>query len=201
MYVSESTPATDQSPAGKGRATPSRKEAEALRKATLKVPSDPKAAKKAARQREAAERAKARQAVLSGDESALPPRDAGPVKSFVRDFVDRRRCTAELFLPLALMVLALGFIPQASVQRAVATGWLVLTVMIFVDLAILLFTLNKQLKAQWPDKPARRGALFYAGMRALQIRKLRLPPPKFKAGGRPVTPKKPKAAKAPKQKG
>ena len=49
-------PAADPEPveetstgSGKGRPTPSRKEAEAARKQALKVPKDPKAAKKAAR--------------------------------------------------------------------------------------------------------------------------------------------------------
>ena len=46
------------------------------------------------------------------------------------------------------------------------------------------------------NKADRKGALFYAAMRSLTLRKLRLPPPRYKAGGRPVTPKKPKAPKA-----
>ena len=44
----------------KGRPTPSRKEAEAARKQQLKIPKDPKAAKKAARERDREARAAAR---------------------------------------------------------------------------------------------------------------------------------------------
>ena len=49
-----------------------------------------------------------------------------------------------------------------------------------------LVTLNKALKAQWPDKADRKGAMFYGVMRALQIRKLRVPPPRVRASFRPT---------------
>ena len=42
---------------------------------------------------------------------------------------------------------------------------------------------RSRLKAQWPDK-ADEGRQPYAVMRGLQIRRLRVPPPQFKAGGR-----------------
>ncbi|MSZ58615.1 MAG: DUF3043 domain-containing protein, partial [Actinobacteria bacterium] len=43
--------------AGKGRPTPSRREAEAARKQQIKIPKDPKAAKKATRERDREARA------------------------------------------------------------------------------------------------------------------------------------------------
>lgn len=180
------TAAGSGSSAGKGRPTPSRKQAEAQRKQTLKVPTDPKEAKKAARKRAAEERAAARAALASGDERALPARDAGPVRAFVRDFVDGRWAAAELFLPMAVVVLILGFLPATGLQ-AIASGlWLVLTMVMVVDTVLLLTKLNRELRRRWPDKADRKGARFYATMRVLQLRRLRLPPPKVRPGGRPA---------------
>ena len=56
-------------------------------------------------------------------------------------------------------------------------------------MTILLIRLSSLLKKQFPDPADRKGAMFYGGMRALQIRRLRLPPPKVRPGGRPVEPK------------
>lgn len=193
-------PSTGTASTGKGRPTPSRKEAEAQRKHTLKVPSDPKAAKRAARARAADERQANRAALLAGDESALPPRDAGPVKGFVRDFIDSRWAAAEMFLPLALIVLVVGFLPMqrwgiANAQGYVSMIWMMLTLVIIVDTTLLLTRLRRELKKRWPEDADRKGTTFYALMRVLQLRKLRLPPPRLRRGGRPVVPKAKKQKK------
>jgi len=192
------TPAADADEAqhsGKGRPTPTRKEAEAQRKQSLKVPSDPKAAKKAARARAAQEREVARAGLMSGDERYLPARDQGPVRAFVRDFIDGRWAAAELFLPLALVVLVVGFLPVPNIQGYVSAAWMFLTLFIIVDTTLLMFRLRGQLSQRWPDKAERKGATFYAVMRVLQLRKLRLPKPRVRPGGRPVKPPRSKAPK------
>lgn len=176
-------------PVGKGRPTPSRKEAEAARKQNLRVPSDPKEAKKAAKERASAERSAARAALLTGDEKHLSGRDAGPVKAHVRQFVDSRRSAGELFLPIALVVLAIGFIREPRLQQIVTYVWMAVTIFMIVDTTILLMRLSSELKAKWPEKSERKGAMWYATMRVIQLRKLRLPPPKVRPGGKPVVPK------------
>jgi hypothetical protein len=200
-FLSRSAPAEpvpveqDQgSSVGKGHATPTRKEAEAQRKHTLKVSSDPKAAKKEAKARAAEERQASRAALLAGDERALPPRDKGPVKGFARDFIDARWAAAEMFMPLALMVLVVGFLPWSSwglpnAQGYVSMLWLLLTLFILVDTTLLLLRMNRELKKRWPVEAERKGATFYGLMRVLQLRRLRLPPPRVRRGGRPVEPK------------
>lgn len=181
--------------AGKGRPTPTRKEAEAQRKQTLKVPTDPKAAKKAAKARAAEERQVARAGLLAGDERYLPPRDQGPVRAFVRDFIDSRWAAAELFLPLALIVLVVGFLPVSGIQGYVSMGWMFLTLFILVDTTLLMFRMSRELKRRWPADADRKGATFYGVMRVLQMRRLRIPPPRVTRGGAPVPPKAPKVAK------
>ena len=194
QVATDPTPVADRT-VGKGHPTPTRREAEAQRKQTLKVPSDPKEARKAARQRASAEREAQRQAMMSGDEKHLPPRDAGPVKAFVRDYIDSRWAAAEFFLPMAIFVLVVGLMPLGGIQSWVSLLWMFLTLFIVVDTTLLMFRLNRELKKQWPTTAERKGALFYATMRVLQLRRLRLPPPRLRAGGKPVKPKKPKTAK------
>lgn len=189
------TPPSDEQTVGKGRPTPTRKEAEAQRKQSLKVPSDPRAARKAARARAAQEREVARAGLMAGEEKYLPKRDQGPVRGFVRDYIDGRWAAAELFLPLALIVLVVGFLPIAGIQGYVSAAWLFLTLFIIVDTTLLMFRMNRELARRWPEKSERKGATFYAVMRVLQFRRLRVPPPRVRPGGRPVKPKKPKAPK------
>lgn len=172
--------------APKGRPTPSRKEAEAARKQQLRIPKDPKAAKKAARERDRDERSRARAGMLAGDERYLPARDKGPAKAFTRDFVDSRFTVAEFFIFIAIAVLAVGFIRNPTVQSISTLAFFALAFVIIVDTAILLFSLDRRAKKQFPDKADRKGILLYAALRTIQLRRLRLPPPRVRRGGAPI---------------
>ena len=175
---------------GKGRPTPTRKEAEAARKAALTgVPSDPKAARKAARDADRQARYEARLALQAGDERRLPARDAGPVKSWVRDAIDGRRSAGELFIPVAVAVLVLGFVRIGWVQVALLWVWLVMIVGVVLDSLWIIWRLRRELPQHFPEASARKGAISYGVLRSLQLRRLRLPPPKVKANGQPVVPK------------
>lgn len=179
-----STPVAEGNPSGgKGRPTPSRKEAEAARKQSLKVPKDPKEARRAARERDRQARADQRAALMAGDERALPARDQGPVRRYVRDFVDSRFTIAEFFIFIALAVLVLGFIPVPTVQFAVSIAWMALIALVAFDELYLLLRLNSALRKRFPDKAERKGALWYAALRTLQLRRFRLPPPRVRRGG------------------
>ena len=180
---------------GKGRPTPKRREAEEARKQALKGPSDPKQRRKLERERARAERMASREAMMAGDERHLPARDAGPVRKYVRDFIDGRWTLAEFFIPLAIVVLVASLFTKPQIQQLVSYVWFVMLLVLLVDMSILLLRLRGQLTKKFPDPAERRGALFYGAMRAMQIRRLRLPPPKVKPGGKPVEPKAKKAQK------
>lgn len=98
MSNEETTGETGASESGKGRPTPKRKEAESARKQGISVPKDPKAARKAARDRDREARARSRAGLMAGDPAYFPRRDAGPVKAQVRDYIDRRRTVGEFFV-------------------------------------------------------------------------------------------------------
>ena len=177
---------TGTGPGGtKGHATPSRREAEDARKNQLKIPKDPKAAKKAARQRDQEERSRARQGMKNGEERYLPARDRGPARAFVRDFVDGRITLAEFFIFIAIAVLALGFIKNQFIQSWVSIGFFAVTALIVVDTVVLLVQLSLRSKKEFPDATDRKGLLLYATLRTLQLRRLRLPPPRVRRGGAP----------------
>jgi hypothetical protein len=104
----------DGSAAGKGRPTPSRREAEQARKQQLKIPKDPKAARKASRERDRSARDRQRQGMMAGDERYLPAADRGPARAFTRDFVDSRITIAEFFIFIAHRRARHGLHPQSA---------------------------------------------------------------------------------------
>ncbi|MFG2885041.1 DUF3043 domain-containing protein [Streptomyces sp. NPDC048297] len=170
--------------APKGRPTPKRSEAQSQRRSVASTPTNRKDAAK--RQREDRRQAlnRQRQALATGDERYLPARDKGPVRRFARDWVDSRFNVAEFFLPLAIVILVLSVIRVPSIQSIALVLWLVVIVLIVVDAAFSGFRLKKRLAERFPDQ-SRRGAVAYALMRSLQMRRLRLPKPQVKRGERP----------------
>ena len=170
--------------APKGRPTPKRSEAEANRRGRAYVPKDRKEAAKDARGRDRSARERQRAALLNGDESALPPRDKGPVRRFARDYVDSRMTAAEWFLPFAVIILLLSVMRSPALTAISLVLWVVIIALIVVHSFILSFGLRKQLAARFPDKST-KGVVAYALMRTLQMRRLRLPKPQVKRGQKP----------------
>lgn len=177
-----SQPRDPQAP--KGRPTPKRAVAQSQRKAVVASTGNRKEDARRARERRREEMARQREALANGDERYLPVRDKGPVRRFVRDFVDSRFSVAELFLPLAVIILVLSMIRLPSIQNIALLLWLGVIVLIILDSIGLVFRLRKALNERFPNEP-RRGAIAYGLMRTLQMRRLRLPKPQVKRGERP----------------
>ncbi|MEU6281542.1 DUF3043 domain-containing protein [Streptomyces sp. NPDC047028] len=170
--------------APKGRPTPKRNEAQSQRRSVASTPTNRKDAAK--RQREDRRQAMDRQrkALAGGDERYLPARDKGPVRRFARAWVDSRFNVAEFFLPLAVVILVLSVVRVPAIQSIALLLWLIVIVLIVLDAAVSGFRLKKRLAERFPDAN-RRGAVAYALMRSLQMRRLRLPKPQVKRGERP----------------
>ncbi|MFI1653068.1 DUF3043 domain-containing protein [Streptomyces avidinii] len=177
-----SQPRDPQAP--KGRPTPKRAVAQSQRKAVVASTGNRKEDAKRARERRRTEMAKQREALANGDERYLPTRDKGPVRRFVRDYVDSRYSVAEMFLPLAVVILVLSMVRQPAIQSIALMLWLGVIVLILLDSIGLVFRLRKSLVERFPNEP-RRGAIAYGLMRTLQMRRLRLPKPQVKRGERP----------------
>ncbi|WP_432025550.1 DUF3043 domain-containing protein [Streptomyces sp. 1222.5] len=170
--------------APKGRPTPKRSEAQSQRRSVAQTPTNRKDAVRRQREDRREAMARQRQALASGDERYLPARDKGPVRKFARAWVDSRFNVAEFFLPLAVVILVLSVVRVPSIQNIALLLWLVVIVLIVLDAAVSGFRLRKRLKERFPDQNT-RGAVAYALMRSLQMRRLRLPKPQVKRGERP----------------
>ncbi len=164
---------------GKGRPTPSRRTAEAAARARAKGPADKKEAARLLRQRRAESNAKMREGMKTGDERYLPARDKGPVRRFVRDYVDSRLCMAEMLLPLLVLIM----VTQSFATRLSSSLWSVTLLLVALDTTLLVVRLRGQLRRRFSDQST-KGAVGYAVLRSLQLRWLRLPKKKVKLGAK-----------------
>jgi hypothetical protein len=125
-----------------------------------------------------------RAGMRAGDEKFLPARDQGPVRRFVRDWVDSRVSVAEFLLPLLIVIMVL----QASGSKqlvSLSSGlWAATILLLLVDTVWIRFRLQRALKAQFPNESL-KGTTFYAFTRMLQLRFMRLPKPNVRVGGKP----------------
>jgi hypothetical protein len=183
--------------AGKGRPTPKRREAQGRRRQPVTAPTNRKDAYKQARERQAAQRVRTREGMLRGDDRYLPARDKGVARKYARDWVDSRRTISQYFLPVSLVLLVvLWTIPMFGGQTgmlfysyAITILWPAMIVVVAVSSIWVAQRLKKEVAERFPDESL-KGVGFYGAMRALQIRRLRFPPPTLLPGGRPVPPKK-----------
>lgn len=181
------TPPVDLEPKGpgaKGRPTPTRREAEAARRERAKTGTDKKAAQKQLRERRVATNAKVRAGMRSGDERYLPQRDQGPVKRFIRDFVDARVSIAEFLLPLLVIIMALQYSGNKQLLAFSNALWSTTLIVVALDTVWLMVRLKRGLRAEFPGESF-KGTTFYTILRVLQLRWLRMPKPRVKIGGAP----------------
>ena len=168
---------------GKGRPTPTRREAEATTKARAKGAKNKKEAAKLLRARRGEQNAKVRQGMKTGEERFLPARDQGKVRSFIRDRIDSRLCMAEFLLPLLLIIMVMQYSGQASLQNMSNGLWSATILLVGVDTVFLVWKLKRELKQRFPDEST-KGTMFYGILRSLQLRFLRLPKSKVKLGAK-----------------
>jgi hypothetical protein len=175
------TPTTDEKVGGKGRPTPTRKEAEAAARARAKVPRTRKEQAAAQRAARGDTSRKMREAMKTGDEKYLPARDRGPVRRFIRDFVDSRFSFIELMVPLLIVSMVLGYSGNRSMVQLGNTVLFTTLLVIVFDIVMLRFRLRRELARRFPDEPT-KGTTLYAAMRSLQMKFLRLPKAQVKIG-------------------
>jgi hypothetical protein len=177
------TPEVAPKPGGKGRPTPSRKEAEAAAKARAKAPRNRKAAAAAQRSQRAESSRKVREAMKTGDERYFLPRDKGPERRFVRDYVDARFSFLELMIPAMLVTLVMGYSGIPALQRVSNLMLFGMFLLIIIDILTIRWRLRRELVRRFPSE-THKGTTWYAVSRSMQMKFMRLPKPQVKIGER-----------------
>jgi hypothetical protein len=176
--------------AGKGRPTPKRSEAERGRRQGITgTPGRRPGQSRGGGSRgggsrgaeSKADRSRRYDAMKRGENWALPVRDQGPVKALARDYVDSRRRLSEYYMYVMVVMIVFLFIRAASVQRFAEPIVLVLILFVVVDALLLRFSLRRLIAQRLPGENV-RGVTMYAVMRALQIRRMRMPAPRIRPG-------------------
>jgi len=170
---------------GKGHATPTRKEREAANRRPL-VAGDNKEARKASRAKLQESRDRARIGMANGEEKFLPIRDKGPQRRYIRDYVDARFSLGEVMIPVMFAVILATLVPNPTVQTALMLALYAFVVLVVADSLLLGWLVTRKLKAKFGDDRVEKGVRWYAAMRALQLRPLRLPKPQVKRGNYPA---------------
>lgn len=156
----------------KERPTPTRAEAEALRKQRVNPDLTPKEAKRRARELRAQRRAESMDAV-----------ENSPIRRLVRDYVDHRRTPLEFMMPAMLVLLAVSLLMgrNLTIQLIVSIGMLLL----FAGWILTTWFLWRGFKREARERisnPDFRGLWLYMNSRAMNIRRFRYPAPRIKPG-------------------
>ena len=172
--------------AAKGRPTPKRSEAERNRRQPItgsgsrsRAPATPRTPEDKARAR--TDRARKYEAMKQGESWALNPRDRGPARALARDYIDSKRRISEYYMYILVLLLAAVFLRNKTEQQYISPLVLVLVVVILVDAQIIRRSLRKLIGERLPGEST-RGLTVYAVMRALQIRRFRMPAPRVRPG-------------------
>ncbi|GGF29128.1 hypothetical protein GCM10007298_26260 [Williamsia phyllosphaerae] len=183
---------------GKGRPTPRRRDAEGRRRGPV-APAPQTRAEARARKKELGgaklskgerkqqsdsrrtARAEQRQKMMDGDEKYLMPRDKGPVRKFAREIVDSRRNFAGLFMPFAVLLIVIMFLPAIAVYATLLM--LIFALFLIIDGVILGRIVNNRVRERFPDTPDGGFKLgWYSFSRSMQMRFMRAPRPQVKPG-------------------
>jgi hypothetical protein len=169
--------------AAKGRPTPKRSVAEAKRRQPItgssRAPAAPRTKEEKAKAR--TNRAGRYEAMKRGEAWALNPRDRGPARALTRDFVDSKRRVSEYYMYILVILLAAVFVRSSAAQAIISPVVLLLILVIVVDGTLIRRSLSRLMAERLPGEST-RGLTMYAVMRALQIRRFRVPAPRVHPG-------------------
>lgn len=177
---------------GKGRPTPTRKEAEAARRRDM-IPADRKLAKKLSRERQNEMWRRQQEAMETGDERYLPARDRGRMRRFTRDYIDARWSFAEFVLPamfgLILVMLSMTILIQHVSQQfaqfvvgSISWGTYGLLFLSIGEAIWVHHRVKKLATEKYPQETWPRRSGFYVFSRMVMARRWRQPKPQVARG-------------------
>ena len=192
LFKKDRAPSQAEAPAepvktvGKGRATPKRKDAQARRLHPI-VPVDRKAARREARAKRDEAWERQRRAMITGDERYLPARDKGPIRRYIRNYIDARYSIGELFMPSAILLLLItvGF---SAIRGSQAPNLLAFYIMVGIyllffaaifDALVCWRLVRRRLYAKFGEERVRGEGMiiWYVFSRCMNLRRWRQPAP------------------------
>ncbi|MDR1118835.1 MAG: DUF3043 domain-containing protein [Bifidobacteriaceae bacterium] len=173
---------------GKGKPTPTRKQAEAAHKRPLggagMRPTTPLTKEQQKEQRRKS-RERYDHAMRTADERYLPARDKGPVRRYTRDWIDSRRSIGQYTVPIAVGSLLVLFVLMQLNEVIAAAAMLNLYLVLFASVGDGIWRgrkLKKALTAKFGEDKLPRGSVWYGINRSFQARRYRMPNPQVKVG-------------------
>lgn len=168
--------------AKKGRPTPKRREAEAGRYQPIggsnRRPAGPRTPQDKAREK--SDRTRKLDAMKKGEDWALSPKDKGPVRAFVRDYIDSRRYLSEYIMVfLAVLLVGIFFGRNKAVTYYVDIVMVFLVVYLVTQAFWLGRTIRRQVGQRFPGSST-TGLTWYAMSRSMQLRRMRMPQPRVR---------------------
>jgi hypothetical protein len=153
--------------------TPSRREAEAARRQRVNRTLTKKEARAESARQARTQRVR-----------AMSARDNTPEKALLRDYIDSRFSVGELLLPSLVVILAGSFLgaryPGVTLVATLAM-YLFILLVLFDGMVLMWRGYKRVLDERLPGTPT-RGLRLYGMNRCIQIRRIRMPPPRIKRG-------------------
>jgi hypothetical protein len=174
--MSENTPT-----GSKGRPTPPRKQQEAANFKPIVGNKSPEAIK-AAKAKAAEERRKSREGMMRGEERYLTVRDKGPQKRLARDLVDSRFTAGQLVMPALFLMIIISYAGDMATQVYTLIAMWALFIIIAIDAFFIGRRVSAAIEKKFGTGKVEKGVRWYAAMRSIQMRPMRLPKPQVKRG-------------------
>lgn len=150
----------------------------------------PKGRPKPSKEQKEAERAKrssAFEGMKRGEERYLSARDRGPVRRYIRDYVDARFNLGEWFLPIAILFVLATFLTssQPTIAFYLLLIMYIVIIVAIVDAVLTWRQIKKRIKKKFGEDALVRGSAMYCTMRIFQMRRSRIPRPQVARGQYP----------------
>lgn len=171
----------------KGRPTPKMKQAQAQNLRPL-VPADRKASAKEAKARLRAREDAEYEAMQKGDINHMPKAERLPWRIYIRDYVDARFNLGEFFIPVAIVIMFASILVTTVVPQLSLPMMILMYVYLFaviIDVWLMWRKLKKKLIEKFGERSVAKGMRSgtYAWSRAIQVRRWRLPKPRYPKRG------------------
>lgn len=129
------------------------------------------------------------EAMRSGDLAHMPKYEQLPWRVYIRDYVDARINIGEYFIPFSLVlmviIMSFSFVGMRIISVILTVVLYVYLLICAIDVFIMWRRLRKELIRKYgPQSVSRSSRSFtYAWSRAIQLRRWRLPKPRYKKHG------------------